>query len=128
MSSEPTEYVQTSEAKAAYDARWRRVMDCVALKQPDRMPVAMWPTFWLAKYGGISYRELMYDYDKAKEIAERAVLEFEPDVHSPMVLMTASGRSLERPRFQAVAMAGSRGGRQPALSISRSRVYEAGGI
>ena len=120
MSSEPTEYVQTSEAKAAYDARWRRVMDCVALKQPDRMPVAMWPTFWLAKYGGISYRELMYDYDKAKEIAERAVLEFEPDVHSPMVLMTASGRSLEALDFKQLQWPGHGvGDNQPYQYLDR---------
>ena len=64
--------------RAAYDARWQRIMDCVALKQPDRMPAAMFCTFWLAKYGGISHRQLMYDYEKTKEIGERAVLEFEP--------------------------------------------------
>ena len=57
---------QTPEAAAAVAARWQRIMDCVALKQPDRMPVALFPTFWLAKYGGISCKELMYDYDKAK--------------------------------------------------------------
>ena len=28
----------------------------------------------------------MYDYEKAKEIAERAMLEFDPDAHSPLVL------------------------------------------
>jgi hypothetical protein len=36
---------QTPEAKGAYDARWQRVMDCVNLKQPDRMPTAL---FWRA--------------------------------------------------------------------------------
>ena len=86
---------QTPEAKASYDARWQRYMDCVNLKQPDRMPVAMFPTFWLAKYGNVTCKQLMYDYENTKAIAERAVLEFEPDVHSPMVLMTAMGRSLD---------------------------------
>ena len=33
----PQSTVQTPEAKAAYDARWKRVMDCVALQQPDRI-------------------------------------------------------------------------------------------
>jgi uroporphyrinogen-III decarboxylase len=91
----PETYAQTAEAKAAYDARWQRVMDCVALKQPDRMPTAMVATFWLARYGGISYRQLMYDYEKAKEIMERAILEFEPDAPGPMVLGIVSGPSLE---------------------------------
>jgi uroporphyrinogen-III decarboxylase len=81
--------------KAAYDERWQRIMDCVALKQPDRMPVAMYATFWLAKYGGITYKELMYDYEKTAEIAERAVREFEPDAVSALFAGSALGRSLE---------------------------------
>jgi len=47
--------VQTPEAKAAYDARWQRIMDCVQLKQPG-MPTALFCTFWLAKFGGITHR------------------------------------------------------------------------
>lgn len=38
-------------AKAAYDERWQRILDCVALKQPDRLPVVLYGVFWLAKYG-----------------------------------------------------------------------------
>ena len=49
---------QTVEAKAGYDARWQRIMDCVALKQPDRMPVALYATFWMGKYAGVSCRDL----------------------------------------------------------------------
>jgi hypothetical protein len=82
-------------AKAAYDARWQRIMDCVALRQPDRMPVAMYATHWLAKYGGISNKELMYDYEKAKAICERAVLEFEPDGVAPLVSGVALGPVLD---------------------------------
>lgn len=86
---------ETAQAQALYDARWRRIMDCVALRQPDRMPVVMYATFWLAKYGGITFKEAMYDYDKVAEIAERAVLEFEPDGVSPLFGATALGRILE---------------------------------
>ena len=91
----PQTYVQSPAAKAAYDARWQRVMDCVALKQPDRMPTAFMATFWLAKYGGISYRQLMYDYEKTKELAERAMLEFEPDAPAPTMLAIATGNAME---------------------------------
>lgn len=98
--------VQTPEAKAAYDARWQRVMDCVNLKTPDRMPIGMHPTFWLAKYGNVTCKELMYDYDGTANIAERAIREFEPDVHSPMVLGTANGRSLEAIGFKQVKWPG----------------------
>jgi hypothetical protein len=66
----PQTYVQTPAAKAAYDARWQRITDCVNMKQADRMPIFMIATFWLAKYGGITNRQLMYD-EKVTEIGER---------------------------------------------------------
>ncbi len=98
--------VQTAEAKAAYDTRWKRVMDCVELRQPDRMPVAMLATFWLAKYGNISHRQLMYDYEKTAEIATRAVLEFEPDIHAPFILAIATGNALEAMDFKQLQWPG----------------------
>jgi uroporphyrinogen-III decarboxylase len=88
---------QSPGAKAAYDTRWQRILDCVALKQPDRMPVTLYATFWLAKYAGITCKELMYDYEKTKEISERAVLEFEPDACINLVGANAMG-----PIFEAV--------------------------
>ncbi len=97
---------QTPETKAAYDARWQRYVDCVKLRQPDRMPVALQPTLWLAKYGNVTCKRLMYDYENTAAIAERAVLEFEPDVHSPMVLTTATGRSLDALGYKQLKWAG----------------------
>jgi uroporphyrinogen-III decarboxylase len=82
-------------ARLAHDTRWKRILDCVALRQPDRMPVALYATFWLAKYGGITCKQLMYDQQKCAELAERAVLEFDPDAYSPMMVATASGASLD---------------------------------
>ncbi len=102
----PRADIQTPEARAAYDARWQRVMDCVNLKQPDRMPVALLATFWLARYGGISYRQLMYDYEKTREIAERAILEFEPDAPSPAVLAVAGGNAFEAIGFKQLQWPG----------------------
>ena len=96
----PTFDIPNPEAKAAYDARWQRIMDCVALKQPDRMPTSMFCTFFLAKYGGVSHRQLMYDYAKAKELSERAIVEFEPDVHNPLMLNVAAGPILDATGFK----------------------------
>lgn len=95
-----------SPNQAAYDARWQRIMDCVNLKQPDRMPVVLYGTFWLARYAGISCKELMYDYEKSKEVAERAVLEFEPDAVSPMVIQNAIGKALELADFKMLKWPG----------------------
>jgi hypothetical protein len=96
-----------ASAKAAYDKRWQRVLDCVALRQPDRMPVAMYTTFWLAKYAGISHRQLMYDYAATRAIAERAIVEFDPEVYNPIVLQIASGPSLEAIGFKQLQWPGN---------------------
>jgi len=105
---------------AAYDTRWQRILDSIALKQPDRMPVALYSTFWLARYGGISHRELMYDYEKTREIAERAVLEFDPDVVSTLVLTVAAGRSLEALGFKQLQWPGHGvGDNQPFQYLDR---------
>lgn len=97
---------QSPDAKVLHDTRWQRILDCVALRQPDRMPVAMYGTFWFAKYGGISYRELMYDYEKTAAITERAVLEFEPDAVAPLFISTALGRILEAVDFKQLQWPG----------------------
>ena len=97
---------QSPAAKAAYDARWARIMACVRLEQPDRMPVGLHSFFWPATYGGISYRELMYDYDKAKQVCLDAVLEFEPDGVFPLLMGTTVGRGLEKLEFKQLQWPG----------------------
>lgn len=120
MSTQIGPYTQTDDAKAQYDARWQRILDCVNLRQPDSMPVVLHPTFWLAKYGGITCKELMYNYEKTKQLAERAILEFEPDIHSPMVLGTAMGRALEATDFKQVQWPGHGvGDNQPYQYLDR---------
>jgi uroporphyrinogen-III decarboxylase len=115
-----SELAQTPEAKTAYDARWKRILDCVALKQADRMPVIMYATYWLAKYGGISYKELMYDYEKTKEIAERAVLEFEPDACISLVGASALGRVFEATGYKQLQWPGHGvGDNQPYQYLDR---------
>jgi len=96
----------TDVADAQRERRWQRILDCVALRQPDRMPVALYTTFWLARYGGISCRELMYDYEKTAAIAERAVLEFEPDAVAPLFIGNALGPTLEAFGYKQLRWAG----------------------
>ncbi len=93
-------------ARIERERRWQRILDCVALKQPDRMPVAMYATYWLARYGGISCKELLYDYDRTAAIAERAVLEFEPDAVAPLVIGTALGRVFDAVGYKQLRWAG----------------------
>lgn len=99
-------YEQSDAAKAAYDARWERIMACVRLEQPDRMPVGLHSFFWPATYGGISFKELMYDYDKAKKVCFDAVAEFEPDGVFPLILGTSLGNALEKLDFKQLQWPG----------------------
>jgi hypothetical protein len=116
----PQTTVQTPEAKAAYDARWQRVMDCVALKQPDRMPTALFCTFWMAKFAGVTNRELMYNYENTAAIAERVLLELEPDVCSPLLLNTAIGPVLDAMDYKQLIWPGHGvGDNQPYQYLDR---------
>lgn len=120
MSTTPNAATSFTPVNPAYDARWQRVMDCVRLKTPDRMPIGLHPTFWLAKYGNVTCKELMYNYEGTAAIAERALREFEPDVCSPMVLGVASGNVLEKADFKQLQWPGHGvGENQPFQYIDR---------
>ena len=109
--------------KAAFDQRWRRIMDCVRLQQPDRMPVALYATFWLAKYGGLSYKQLMYDVEACAAIAEAAVREFEPDACAPLLTGAALGRIFEAVEFEQLQWPGHGvGDMQPYQYLDREYV------
>ena len=107
-------------AQAAHDERFQRILDCVALKRADRMPTAFFTAFWLAKYGGITKRECMYDYGKVMELTERACLEFEPDLMGPAMLITAIGKVLEATDFKQLQWPGHGvGDNQPYQYLDR---------
>lgn len=89
-----------------YTRRWQRVMDCVALKTPDRLPVGFLMNFWLARYGGISHRQQMYDYDTVAAIAERLCREFEPDFFTSPYAMTTFGPMLDAIDFRQLEWPG----------------------
>lgn len=110
----------SAEALAAYDKRWQRIMDCVALKQPDRMPVGLFTTFWLAQYGEMSVRDNMYDYARVGDVVERACLEFEPDTVTPVMENAAIGNVLEITGFKQLQWPGHGvGDNQPYQYLDR---------
>lgn len=94
-----------ADANPCFRQRRQRVLDCVALKQPDRLPVGLFTLFWLARYGNISYRDLMYDHDKAQEIALRACEEFDPDYFDCIGTM-GTGPLLEQCEFKQLEWPG----------------------
>ena len=47
-----------------YQEREKRVLDAIALRKPDRVPIAVLFGFFPAKYAGMTVEEAMYDPDK----------------------------------------------------------------
>jgi uroporphyrinogen-III decarboxylase len=77
---------ETSEA--LYKAREKRVLDAVALKTPDRVPITVSFYYFPARYYGCSFKDMTYDYDKMFDVTMRVHREFEPDLaQSPFPVM-----------------------------------------
>jgi len=72
---------QDAEAEANYRASIKRIKDAIQLKEPDRVPVAIFPGMFPFNYAGISIQEAMYNYDRCVEAFRKFVLDFKPDIH-----------------------------------------------
>ena len=59
--------------------RSARFEDASALRKPDRIPIFMPVSFFLADWGGVSHQQLLEDHDKRQQLLERAALHFQPD-------------------------------------------------
>ena len=70
----------TPEAEEAYKGRVKRLTDAVQLKRtPDRVPILPNPRGFAEAYCGYTDKDVMYDVDKAIEVANRFTLEFQLD-------------------------------------------------
>jgi hypothetical protein len=72
------------------EERKKRVFEAVQLKEPDRVPCMSMFTFFPARYSGLTYEELMYDYDKLYTAAKRVIVDFEPEF---WIISSSSGRA-----------------------------------
>ncbi|HEU5156588.1 MAG TPA: uroporphyrinogen decarboxylase family protein [Streptosporangiaceae bacterium] len=59
--------------------RTRRLEDAYALRRPDRIPIFMGASYFLAQWGGITHQRLLEDHDMRQRLLERAALHFQPD-------------------------------------------------
>jgi len=66
----------------------------------------MYSFFWPATHGGLTFKELMYDYGKAKKACLDVVTEFEPDGVFPLLMGTALGNALEKLDFKQLQWPG----------------------
>jgi hypothetical protein len=96
----------TGDGAVRYAERMKRVMDAVDLRQPDRVPAVFYTMFWHARYGGISCRDAMYDYDRVNEVMRRLLLELQPDLYALPHPMTALGPIMERMGYKQMQWPG----------------------
>ena len=71
--------MSSSEAKAEYDARVKRVMTAAANKEPDRVPMMPGMTPFAIDYYGHTMAEVTYNAQLGVDIAIRFLEEFKPD-------------------------------------------------
>jgi len=68
--------------RAAYRERVQLIVDAVDLKKPARVPLVPQMGFYPARYGGLTVKESMYDYDALASAWRRYHEDFLPDVQA----------------------------------------------
>lgn len=76
----------TIEAKLAYQARLKRLIDSISLTEPDRVPCILPTGNFPAYYYGIDTYTAMYDYEEAKKAWIKYLHDFESDTASGLGL------------------------------------------
>lgn len=70
----------TKSPEELYQERVKRVKDVIQLKTPDRVPVFGPHQLYPYTFGGVTLKEAMYDYAKARAACHKFVDEFQPDL------------------------------------------------
>ena len=69
----------TKTAEEQYQERKQRILDAIALKEPDRVPIVGPYQQFPYQYAGVTFRDAMEDYALAREVCHKFVDDFEPD-------------------------------------------------
>ena len=101
---EETTTMAEKTAQELYAERKKRIEDAVALREPDRVPFYYASRFWAASLAGLTFKEFMYDADKAIEATRKAVRMLDPDAFSAAVY--AFGHALETLDFKPMRWPG----------------------
>lgn len=104
------------EINETYEGRLKRVRDAVELKVPDRVPFMPFFNFFLARHGGITAQEAMYDHDKLAKAAKKTITTFEPDSYNNPFVLVAVGPMLD--------ILGSRQFLWPGHGLSSEKSYQ----
>ena len=87
----------TAENKAKYDAKWKRICDAIALREPDQIPMTPSPSIFPVFHAGYTMTQAIYD--ESMEIAREAMLkylhDFDPDNGTAIANYLGEGRLME---------------------------------
>jgi uroporphyrinogen-III decarboxylase len=89
-----------------YQEREKRVMDAIALKKPDRVPILAHFSFFPAKYSGMTIEEVMYDPEKLWKAQWKVMTEFQPDMDNNPFGLRFLGPILETLDFKQLKWPG----------------------
>jgi len=80
--SAPSVVFQSEEARSTYEERVQLFIDAVGLKKPARVPVTPIMGYYPARFGGLSLKEAMHDYEKVATALTAFYEYFSPDAQS----------------------------------------------
>lgn len=78
LSAPGVEFVDDA-VRRDYQERVRSLIDAISLKEPARVPVALWVGFFAGRHSGFTPREVMHEYDKTAAAHVRFHADFRPD-------------------------------------------------
>jgi uroporphyrinogen-III decarboxylase len=105
-----------STAAELYQQREKRVLDAIALRVPDRVPILVFFAFFPAKYCGMTIQELMYDPDKLFEAQWKTMIDFAPDMDNNPFALRLLGPILETLDFKPL--------KWPGHGVTANRTYQ----
>ena len=101
----------TEENRAKYEAKLKRVSDAIALKEPDRIPMAPSPSIFPIFHAGYTMAQAIYD--ESLEIGKQSMLkylrDFDPDNGTAISNYIGEGKLMELQRPTTMRWSGMPG-------------------
>jgi len=106
----------TETAAELYQQREKRVLDAIALRVPDRVPLLVFFAFFPARYCGLTIQELMYDPEKLFAAQWKTMIDFAPDMDNNPFGLRLLGPILETLDFKPL--------KWPGHGVTANRTYQ----
>lgn len=105
---------------STYEARIKRVSDCVALQEPDRVPVVPVLQCYPVYHAGYTMKEVLYNFDKGAESFLKFANEYQPDyIFGHPYIHMGMGQILELMQPKTCTWAGA-----PGTPIGENSIHQ----